>query len=50
MLQLLAVGNLDVTNLLWIHLDVVQGLDIFIYKISTLAGEFNVSIFSCLLS
>lgn len=29
MLQLLAIGNLDVTNL-WIYLAVVQDLDIFI--------------------
>lgn len=50
MLQLLAIGNLDVSNQLGIHVTVVKDLDIFIYKTSTLAGEFNVSIFSCLLS
>lgn len=30
MLQLLAIGNLEVTNLVWIRLAVVQGLDIFL--------------------
>lgn len=49
MLQLLAIGNLDVSNQLGIHVTIVKDLDIFIYKTSTLAGEFNVSIFSCLL-
>lgn len=38
MLQLLAIGNSDVINLLRIHLPVVQGLDILIYETITLAA------------
>lgn len=50
MSQLLATGNLDVINLLCVRLPVMQGLDILTYKTITLAGEFNVSVCSCLLS
>lgn len=37
MLQLLAIGNLAIINLLYVRLPVVQGLDILIYKSITLA-------------
>lgn len=37
MLQLLAIGNLAIINLLYVLLPVVQGLDILIYKSITLA-------------